>query len=414
LNAFEKRPACFKFPARFLAVNHGHVVACIHVRVSLSLVQGSDCTIGPPGPPANLVATPGDAEITLTWDKPDNGNCIFLYSVTKEIVGQAAGYEVIETSDYNYTLTGLENGVTYSLAVTAVSSSDFAETASATVTATPNGPVPEPSPEPVPSPEPSPEPVDPGCTSGPAGPPANLVATPGDAEITLTWDKPENGNCIFLYSVTKQILGDEASVLEVIETPDYSYTLTGLENGVTYKLTVTAVSSSDFAQTASSSVTATPNGPVPEPSPEPVPSPSTCSVGPPGPASNVVVIPGDSQLEIQWDSPENGNCIFLYVLNAVALDQEISALSAIETPDYSYTLTNLQNDVTYNITITSVSGIAPYQGETASISVLGTPTDSKPHPWFGHHKWFDAVRSHFASKIESKEGHSRKWFSHGQ
>ena len=46
-----------------------------------------------------------------------------------------------------------------------------------------------------------------GCAQLPPGPPINLRATPGDGEVTLTWDRPRNGACVTTYEVMAVPLG---------------------------------------------------------------------------------------------------------------------------------------------------------------------------------------------------------------
>lgn len=85
-----------------------------------------------PSAPQNLVATPGDEQVILSWVAPaDNGGS----AITKYKVSNDNGLNWIDTSDTGYTFTGLTNGVTYTFQVLAVNNAG--DGTSATVTATP-------------------------------------------------------------------------------------------------------------------------------------------------------------------------------------------------------------------------------------------------------------------------------------
>ena len=159
-----------------------------------------------PSTPLNLVATPGDAEITIAWAAPtSNGGAAII------------GYEVqLDSGSWNtatgltHTFTGLTNGTPYTLSVRAVNSVGKGTEAMTTATPIAAATVP--------------------------GVPLNLVATPGDAEITITWAAPESngGETITDYEV--QLDSGSWSVATGL-----THTFTGLTNGTSYTLSVRAV-----------------------------------------------------------------------------------------------------------------------------------------------------------------------------
>jgi len=73
--------------------------------------------IFPPQSPSNVTATPGDATATISWSAPTNtgGSPITGYSAT----ASPGGKSCTTTTATSCTITGLTNGTTYSVSVTA-------------------------------------------------------------------------------------------------------------------------------------------------------------------------------------------------------------------------------------------------------------------------------------------------------
>jgi len=79
-------------------------------------------------------------------------------------------------------------------------------------------------------------------------PPQNLVLTPGDGFITMTWEAPasDGGSPIIGYKVQRGIEGIDAEVIKVDLGPDvFSYTWDGLKNGTSYTIYIWAVNDVD-------------------------------------------------------------------------------------------------------------------------------------------------------------------------
>ena len=73
--------------------------------------------IFPPQSPSNVTATPGDAKATLSWSPPPNtgGSAITGYTAT----ASPGGKSCTTTTATSCTITGLTNGTTYDVSVTA-------------------------------------------------------------------------------------------------------------------------------------------------------------------------------------------------------------------------------------------------------------------------------------------------------
>ncbi|MCX6507541.1 MAG: fibronectin type III domain-containing protein, partial [Actinobacteria bacterium] len=71
----------------------------------------------PPQPPANFTATPGNAQATISWTAPTNtgGSPITGYTAT----ASAGGQSCTTTTATSCTISGLTNGTTYYVSVTA-------------------------------------------------------------------------------------------------------------------------------------------------------------------------------------------------------------------------------------------------------------------------------------------------------
>ena len=102
----------------------------------LSACGGSD----PPGIPASLTATGGDAQVTLTWSAVDGADSYNLYWSTTAAVTKETGTKITGvTSPYAH--TGLANGSTYYYVGTAVGGGGEGKASNvATVTLAPAAP----------------------------------------------------------------------------------------------------------------------------------------------------------------------------------------------------------------------------------------------------------------------------------
>ena len=116
---------------------------------AVSVMQGAGCGDVPPGPPVDLQAYPGDGKVTLQWKAPANGGCVTTYTVSAIPLtsGPVASQLSSQQTRYlQYTVDGLQNGVLYNFAVTAVATKYIRQAKSASVQARPRASAPTPNP----------------------------------------------------------------------------------------------------------------------------------------------------------------------------------------------------------------------------------------------------------------------------
>ncbi len=198
------------------AVNaHGSGVQSTNVR-SIPVAANT------PAKPVNFGATAGDAQVILSWDNPGDAS-ITGWQYRKAVTGSGWGaWTDIANSSHatTYTVPGLTNAVEYTFQVRAANSTGKG-VASDTAVATPV------------------------AANAPAKP-ANLAATAGDGEVTLSWDDPSD------VSITKWQYRLGLEQQHTISKGDWqdmhpsgasttSYTVSSLVNGRRYHFWVRAV-----------------------------------------------------------------------------------------------------------------------------------------------------------------------------
>jgi titin len=177
-----------------------------------------------PGAPAGLVATPGNANVVLTWRAPqsDGGGAITNYIVEYKTTSPTAAwvrFPRVASNATTATVTPLVNGTFYTFRVTAVNPAGIGPASVATDVVMP--------------------------VTVPAVP-LNVVAVAGDKLARLTWEKPvtDGGLPITDYVVEYRSTADVAWTTFADGTSTATAaTVTGLTNGVTYVFRITARSS---------------------------------------------------------------------------------------------------------------------------------------------------------------------------
>ena len=180
---------------------------------------------------ADVVATAGNAQVTLSWDAPDDDTIAnYDYRIDPDPSDGSSGWtgwQRFTTTTNSHTVSGLTNGTTYSFQVRAnndIEGTTYSSLASETVSATPTGP-----------PE-APDLRADGQST--AGTEVRLYwANPGDSSITRYQKHQKKGD--EAYGVWEDI---SFPVAVNISTDDpIEYTVTGLTSGATYTFQVRAI-----------------------------------------------------------------------------------------------------------------------------------------------------------------------------
>ncbi len=263
----------------------------------------------------NIVATPGNAQVTLTWDA----------------VAQADHYQVLRNGTVislpyatTFTDTGLINGVTYVYTLKAVNGT-HSSLISASVSATP--------------------------FTGAVATPVGLTAVAGDAQVALTWNAV-NGATGYRISRNGTLLATSTSASFV--------DLTAL-NGVTYSYTVAAVSGSSVS-TDSAAVTATPVAAI-------------VLTAPTGLAATA----GNAQVSLVWNSVTNATSYQIFrngSLLGTAATTSFVDLTAINGITYSYAVKAV-NGSSVSALSTAVSATAVAPTIAAPVGVTATAGDAQ-------------------------------------
>ena len=181
------------------------------VAVGLALLNG--CGLPhvehPAAPlPANLTATAGDSEVTLTWNASSGATG---YNVKRATHTGGPYTKLASPSSPGYTDSSVTNGTTYYYVVSALNPGESAN--SAEIAATPKGP-----------------------TAPPAAP-TNLTATAGNSTVSLTWTGSDGAKSYYV----KRSTTSGGPYTQIAAPTSTSYTDTSVTDGTTYYYVVSAL-----------------------------------------------------------------------------------------------------------------------------------------------------------------------------
>ena len=235
-------------------VKHIFEIRAVNANGESIVAQGTATPMGAPSVPRNLSLTPGDGEVTLSWEASESngGSAVTGHQFRvsddagtswdpdwTDITDSAPG----EDNETGYTVENLDNGVQHTFEIRAVNANG--ESAAAQGTATPVG---------APS------------------VPRNLSLTPGDGEVTLSWEASESNGGSAVTGHQFRVSDDAGTSWD----PDWTditdsapgednatgYTVENLDNGVQHTFEIRAVNAN--GESAAARGTATPVRPDPE------------------------------------------------------------------------------------------------------------------------------------------------------
>ena len=289
----------------------------------------------PPPAPTGLVATPGNAQVSLSWNASTGATS---YNV-KRSTTSGGPYTTIATgvTATNFTNTQLVNGTTYFFVVTAVNSAGESGNSNQ-ASATPLG------------------------TPPPA--PTGLTATPGNAQVTLNWNASSGASS---YNVKRSTTNGGPYTTIATGVTSTSFTNTGLTNGTTFFFVVSAVNSAGESGN-SNQASATPQLSVP-------PAPT-----------NLVATPGDGQVSLSWNASSGATS---YNVKRSTTSGGPYSTVASGVTSTSFTNTGLTNGTTYFFVVSAVNSAGesgnsnqasatPQQSSAGDIIVAPNGTDSNP------------------------------------
>ena len=235
-----------------------------------------------PAAPLNLSAAPGDGQVALTWDDPED-DTITKYEYSTDYVinggenGNNGGASFTEIPDSDgstteYTVDGLANGTTHTLAVRAVNTYGNGMTSAVTALMIPVAP--------------------------------KLSAAPGNGQVVLSWDYPDNLT-ISEYQLS-QSDPPEWSRITGSNATTTTHTVTGLTNYTGHSFQIRAVNETG-AGPASNSASATPRLPKP--------------AKPAGLSAQA----GDVAVNLSWDNPGPDSTIDKYQISEAVPEAWLTA-----------------------------------------------------------------------------------------
>lgn len=171
-------------------------------------INGIQVVANAPAIPLSLVATAGNTQVSLNWNAVGGATG---YNLKRWLASASSYVTVANVTGTNAVDAGLANGTTYYYVVTALNAGGESQN-SIVASATPLEPVP------------------------PA--PATVMATPGDAQIALTWSAVSGATG---YNVKASLTNGGIYSVVGTNVADLMITNTGLINGVLYYFVVSAL-----------------------------------------------------------------------------------------------------------------------------------------------------------------------------
>ena len=267
--------------------------------------------------PTDFDAEPGDTQVTLTWDDPDDTTITGYQLSTDDGAWTAIAGSSASTTEH--TVTGLTNGTAYAFKLRAVNGAESEER-----TATPL-----------------------------FAAPTDFDAEPGDTQVTLTWDDPDDATITGYQLSTDDgawtaIAGSSASTTE--------HTVTGLTNGTAYAFKLRAVNGAESEER-----TATPN---------PAPAAPT----------GLTATGGDGAVTLDWSDPDNDSIIGYEIRRQAGTGAfgNWTAMAGSGAGTTSHDVTGLTNGTAYTFELRAVNATGDGAASSAGATPVAAADDTQP------------------------------------
>jgi uncharacterized protein (DUF1800 family)/fibronectin type 3 domain-containing protein len=281
--------------------------------------QSAEASAFPMAPPTGVTATAGDTQVTLAWLTSPQA---LTYTIYRSTSSEEATLAPIATgvTALSFLDTGLTNKTKYYYRIRAV-----ADGASSVMSAKVYA---------IPLPPP------------PTDAPANLVAAPGNARVTLTWGPVANALGYYIFRLTN------GTFTKIATTAATTYRNTGLTNGTTYSYRVAAYNDGGRGP-FSSIVTATP-------------------IAPPLAPATISAVGGDHQVMVDWATVADAASYKVYRSSASGRYSSTPLAADLSGPPFVDS--NLENGPTffYTVIATNAGGNSPRSPE-ARATTEGPP-----------------------------------------
>ncbi|XP_019630244.1 PREDICTED: uncharacterized protein LOC109474384 [Branchiostoma belcheri] len=272
-----------------------------------------------PGTPWNVRASSTEpTSIILQWNSPRSGGDVERYQIYYRPSEDSSVYQVPVRGDVlTRTITGLQTDMEYMVWIEAVNSAGSGPRSEVIYVQTP---------------------------SEAPGEPQNLqVESTELTSVTITWEAPTSGGELEGYRIYYQRVGDDGmrSPTRVIGPDEYSFTLTGLEQGTDYRIYLVPFSSDRVGTSSPVLTVRTQTAPVPQ-------APGT-------PLSVRAAAVDSSSVRVTWRHPTRGGTAAGYKVHyQVAGEPEVVTVEVRPT-DRALMLSGLRPSTSYDIWMTAFS-----------------------------------------------------------